>query len=42
MEFKQLQDEQIKTYDNREKEKKEEYERKLMLEKKMRDKQVKD
>ena len=42
MEYKELQEEQMKTYDNREKEKKDEYERKLMLQKKMRDKQVKD
>lgn len=42
MEYKDLQEEQIKTYDNRELEKKNEYEKKIMLEKKMRDKQVKD
>ena len=38
----ELQIEQAKAYDQREREKKEEYERKIQLEKQMRDKQVKD
>lgn len=41
-EYHKLQIQQCKLYDEREKNKNEEYQRKIQLEKKMRDKQVKD